>query len=250
MTFNYSKSIIRPNYSATNQGATYINPYFIYGTNINLNPSINDEIAANFQYNEKSVRLSYYNNSNPVYGDFSYGSLQNILTFSEKNFDKETGFSLEFTIPFKHKIWTVNNSLSIYLNKIQDETAVQMSSKPYFYYYSNNSFSLPKDYTFLVNIWGLTIQKEGVFERVQPYFILDLAVSKIFFKNWDCTLSFNDVFKNMVYKENFTINNINSKSNYLSDTNEISLSVKYSFGKIKDSEFKEKNIDENESRIR
>jgi Outer membrane protein beta-barrel family len=250
LTFNYSKSIIRPNYSATNQGATYINPYFIYGTNINLNPTINQEIAANFQYNDKSVRLSYYNNSNPVYGDFNFDDSQKILTFNQKNFDKETGFGLEFTIPFKYKTWTANNNLSFYLNKIQDENAIQKSSKPYFYYYSNNTFNLPKDYVFMVNVWGLTIQKEGVFERVQPNFMLDLTISKTFFKNWDFTLSFNDVFKTMVYKENFTINNISSKSNYLSDTHEISLSVKYSFGKIKDSEFKEKNIDENESRIR
>ena len=250
LTFNYSKSIVRPNYSATNQGATYINPYFIYGTNINLNPTINDEIAANFQYKDKSVRLSYYNNSSPVYGDFNLDDSQKILTFTQKNFDKEIGFGLEFTIPFKYKIWTVNNSFSVYLNKIQDENAIQKSSKPYFYYYSNNSFSLPKDYTFLVNIWGLTTQKEGVFERMQPNFMLDLAISKTFFKNWDFTLSFNDVFKTMVYKENFTINNISSKSNYLADTHEISIGIKYSFGKIKNSQFKEKNIDENESRIR
>ncbi len=250
LTFNYSKSIVRPNYSATNQGATYINPYFIYGTNINLNPTINHEIVANFQYKDKSVRLSYYNNSSPVYGDFNFDDSQKILTFIQKNFDKETGFGLEFTIPFKYKIWTINNSFSVYLNKIQDETAIQKSSKPYFYYYSNNSFSLPKDYTFLVNIWGLTTQKEGVFERMQPNFMLDLAISKTFFKNWDFTLSFNDVFKTMVYKENFTINNISSKSNYLADTHEISFGIKYSFGKIKNSQFKEKNIDENESRIR
>ena len=250
VTLNYSKSIVRPNYSATNQGATYINPYFIYGTNINLNPTIIDEFTANFQYNDKSVRLSYYNNSNPVYGDFNFDDIQNILTFSQKNFDNETGFRLEFTLPFKYKIWTGNNNLSVYLNNIQDESAVQKSSKPYLYYYSNNSFSLPEDYIFLVNIWGITTQREGVFERMQPNFMLDLAISKTFFKNWDCTLSLNDVFKTMVYKENFTINKISSKSNYLSDAHEISFGIKYSFGKIKNSEFTEKAIDVNESRIR
>ncbi|MBM4675880.1 TonB-dependent receptor, partial [Flavobacterium psychrophilum] len=78
--------------------------------------------------------------------------------------------------------------------------------------------------------------------------LIDLAISKKFLKQWDCTLSFNDIFKNFVYKENFTVNKVSSKSHYLSDTHEISLAIRYSFGKIKDSEFKEKSI--NENRIR
>ena len=40
-----------------------------------------------------------------------------------------------------------------------------MTSKPYLYYYSNNEFKLPKDYTISLTAWGLTEQKEGVFER-------------------------------------------------------------------------------------
>ncbi|ELM3645090.1 outer membrane beta-barrel protein [Flavobacterium psychrophilum] len=250
ITLNYAKSIIRPNYSATNQGSTYINPYFIYGSNINLDPTINDEIAANFQYNDKSIRLRYYKNSNPVYGDFKYDNFQNILTFSEKNFDKEMGLEIDFTIPFTYKFWTVNNSLSFILNKIEDKLALQKESKPYMYYYSNHVFKLPKEYTISTTVWGLTTQHEGVFERKQPNFLIDLAISKKFLKQWDCTLSFNDIFKNFVYKENFTVNKVSSKSHYLSDTHEISLAIRYSFGKIKDSEFKEKSINDNENRIR
>ena len=250
ITLNYSKSITRPNYSATNQGATYINPYFIYGSNINLNPTIKDEVATNFQYKDKSIRLSYYKNSNPVYGDFLYDNSQNILTFSQKNFDKETGFEIDFTIPFTYKFWTVNNSLSFILNKIEDQLAIQNQSKPYLYYYTNHLFKLPKAYTVSTTIWGITTQYEGVYERRQPEFIMDLAISKTFFKKWDCTFGFNDIFKNFVYKENFTINNISSKSNYLADTHEISFGIRYSFGKIKKSEFNEKNINEDENRIR
>lgn len=250
LTLNYSKSIIRPNYSNTNQGSTYINPYFIYGRNINLDPTICDEIAVNFQWKDKSVTLSYSKNSNPVYGDFSYDNQQNILTFSQKNFDVATGYNLDFTLPFTYEFWTMSNNLILILNKIEDDSAKQNQSEPYVYYYSNNVFRLPKEYSISVTAWGLTTQKEGVFEINQPKLLLDLSVSKIFFKNWDCTLSFNDIFKSSVYRENFTINSISSKASYLMDTHEIALSVKYTFGKIKDSEYKEKSINENENRIR
>ena len=79
---------------------------------------------------------------------------------------------------------------------------------------------------------------------------MDLAISKTFFTNWNCTLSYNDIFRNMIYKERFTINNISSNARYLVDSHEFSIAIKYSFGKIKSTEFKEKNIDDNSNRIR
>jgi len=188
ITVNYSKSISRPNYSSTSQGATYINPYYLYSRNINLNPTINNQISSSFQYHEKSVKLTYYQNTNPVYSSFVFNNQNNILTFREINFEKETGFNLEFTLPFTHKIWTSTNSLSCILNKIEDVSAEFIASKPYLYYYSNNEFKLPKGYTFSLTAWGLTDQKEGVFER-KAWFIMNLGVSKTFLTNWNCSFS-------------------------------------------------------------
>ncbi len=249
ITLNYAKSIIRPNYSATNQGTTYINPFFIYSRNITLDPTIAHEISSNFQYHDKSVKLSYYQNTNPVYSSFLFDNLTNILTFRERNFQKEAGFNLEFTLPFTYKFWTTTNSFSFVLNKIKDDLAVVNSSKPYLYYYSYNEFELNKGYTISLNASGVTKQNGGVFER-KPYFIVDLAVSTTFFTNWNCTLGYNDIFKNTIYQESFTVNNISSRATYFVDANEISIAIKYSFGKIKATEFKGKTIDENSSRIR
>jgi hypothetical protein len=248
ISLNYSKSITRPNYSSTGQGSTYINPYFVYSGNINLDPTITDEMAANFQYKDKSVRLRYYQNANPVYSSFSYDDEQHIMTLKPINFEKEAGFNIEFTLPFGYKSWSSTNSLSGTLNKIEDASALYNESKPYLYYYSNQQLKV-KEFTFSLTGWGLTQQKEGVFER-NAQFIMDFAVSKTFFKNWDCTLSCNDIFKKMIYNENFSINQINSNSKYYTDVNEFSISLKYSFGRIKDSSYKEKSIDENANRIR
>lgn len=121
-------------------------------------------------------------------------------------------------------------------------------SKPYLYYYSNQQLKVA-DFLFSLTSWGLTQQKEGVFER-NALFIMDFALSKTVFKNWDCTLSCNDIFKKMIYNEKFSINMINSNSTYYTDGNEFSISMKYSFGKIKDSSYNEKNSVENANRIR
>lgn len=249
ITLNYSKSISRPNYSSTSQGATYINPYFLYSRNINLNPTINNQISSSFQYHDKSVKLTYYKNTDPVYSSFTFDSQNSILTFKEINFEKETGFNLEFTLPFTYKIWTSTNSLSCILNKIEDDSAEFITSKPNLYYYSSNEFKLPKGYSFVLTAYGLTDQKEGVFER-KAWFVMNLGISKSFFTNWNCTLSYNDIFRSTIYKESFTINSISSTARYLVDAHEFSIAVKYSFGKIKSTEFKEKNIDDNSNRIR
>ncbi|WP_035650808.1 outer membrane beta-barrel family protein [Flavobacterium sp. ASV13] len=246
---NYAKSISRPNYSSLSQGATYINPYFLYSRNVFLDPTIIDEISTSFQYHDKSVKLSYYQNKNPVYNSFFFDNEQNIMTFKDVNFDKEWGLNLDFEVPFTYKFWTMNNSVIFILEKIEDASAVFLSSKPYLYFYSNNEFKLPKDYNIMIGWWGATTQYKGVFER-NPRFVFDMALSKKFFKNWNCTLSWNNVFKNVIEKEEFTINNISSKARYVVDAHEVSIAIKYSFGKIKESQFKEKNIDENENRVR
>ena len=249
LSFDYSKSISRPNYSALSMIATYINPYFIYGSNINLGPTFADVVSASFQYHDKSVKLTLYQNKNPIYQDFVFDNQSNVLTFTEKNFQNESGYTVEFTLPFTYKFWTNTNSLVFTTNKIEDKSALFNSSKTYLYYYSNNTFNLPKDFTFVLSFWGATKQKEGVFER-NAKLIFDLSLAKKIGKNWTCTLNYNDVFKNTIYTERFTINNISSRARYLVDANEISITLRYSFGKIKDSEYKEKSVNESENRIR
>jgi len=248
LTFNYAKNISRPNYSETTLGQTYINPYFAFSSNINLNPSTSDEISANFQYKDKSVKLVYYNNKNAMNYGFQYNEAENILIYRPENFDKETGYNLEFLLPFSHRFWTCSNTLSFILNKIEDKSAVIGTSKPYLYYYSNQTFNLKNDWTISLIGWGLSTRNEGVFQR-NAIFNLDGAISKTY-KNLSCTLSYNNIFKNNIYKENFEVNNVNSRAIFIVDNYEFSIALKYTFGKLKESIFKEKEINENSDRIK
>ncbi|MGX7666427.1 TonB-dependent receptor domain-containing protein [Flavobacterium pedocola] len=249
VTFNYAKSISRPNFSTTSQISSYINPYLVFSNNINLDPTITDEAMVNFQYRDKSLSISYNKKTNPVYYSATYDETQNLLTFKPANFEKASGFNVEFSLPFSYKSWTTTNVLSVSWNKIEDQSAVLQDSKPYLYYYSNHSFKLPKDIELAVTGWGLTRQREGVFQN-KAVFTTDLALSKTFFKHFDCTLSYNDIFKKLKYYDSYTANSISTKGKYFTDAHMISVSVKYFFGKIKNSEFQERNIDENTNRIR
>ena len=101
---------------------------------------------------------------------------------------------------------------------------------------------------FVLGWWGVTKQNKGVFEDAAN-FIMDASLSKKI-KNWNFTLSCNDIFKSTIYKQQFTVNDVRSKARYVVNAHEISIAVRYSFGKIKETQFKEKNIDENVNRIR
>ncbi|KAF2515731.1 outer membrane beta-barrel protein [Flavobacterium foetidum] len=248
VSLNYAKYIVRPNYSSLNKISTYINPYFVYGNSINLGPAFVNEISSTFQYHDKTVKLSCYQVKNPMYSSFIFDAKTNILTISEVNFNRESGISLDFELPFKYKFWTTANSLVFFAEKVEDKAAVFMASKPYIYYYSNNEFDLTNGYRFVLGWWGATKQYKGIYQH-GANFIMDMSLAKTF-KNWNCTLSFNDIFRSTIYKEELAINDVNSKSEYLVDAREFSIAVRYTFGKIKESEFKEKKVDENENRIK
>lgn len=186
---------------------------------------------------------------NPVYYAVDYNTDQNLLRFQTENFQKESGFNIEFTLPFQYKKWSSTTILSGILNKVEDKLSVVNQSKPYLYFYSNHIFKLPKEVEFSLTTWGLTSRKEGVFDR-NGLVTFDLAISKTFFKQFDCTLSYNDIFRKVTYNENFTINNISSKGVYYTDSNLFSIAIKYTFGKINKEEFRSKEVDENASRIR
>jgi len=249
LNLNYGRSISRPDYSSTSQGVTYINPYFAFATNINLNPSITSEIAANFQYKDKSVKLSYYENSNVINYGFLYNEPQNLLIYRPQNFEKETGYNLEFVLPFSSSFWSSSNTVSFILNKIEDTSAVIGDAKLYAYYYSNHVFKLKNDLQFSLTGWGLTSRNEGVFQR-NSYFQLDLAASKTFFKNLSCTVNYNNVFRNRTFTENFEVSKVRSNAIFFVDNCEFSIAIRYTLGKIKDSIYKEKEVNENSGRIK
>lgn len=249
VSLNYAKTIARPDYSSTSQTSTYINPYFVWSDNINLNPTFTDEIALGYQYKDKSLRLAYYKISNPVYYSASYDNAQKLLTFTSKNFELETNLSLELTLPFKYKFWNTTNVFIAGLNSIEDKSAIVNSAKPNLYYYSNHIFTLPKKMELYFTAWGITKQQLGIFERT-PIFTMNAAFSKTFHKNLICSISWNDILKKITIRENFVINEVSSKGVYFTDSHSVLLTVKYSFGQIKKSDYKEKSVDDNSGRIK
>ena len=245
---NYAKSITRPNYASANSFTTYINPFFEWANNINIDPAIKDEVAATYQFKESSLAFSYYRVKNPVYYATDYDDQLNRLRMVNTNYEMETGVNLSLTVPFTFKILTSTNVLTGVLSKVKDPLAVLNKSTPYLYLYSSNQFTLPKEYALMISGWGYTKRVEGVFKRNAMYAV-DFSLSKTFMKKLSCTVSYNSLLSTKNAREDFTINKISSRGVYYQDVREFSIGLKYSIGGIKDSKYKNKAIDDNIDRL-
>lgn len=242
LSVNYAKSINRPNYSSYNQTKVYINPNVVFEGNLNLKPTINDKISATLKFKKAFFELSYSEKRNSFYYLPSFNNAEELFTLSLQNIEKEKTVSLALTYPIETKLWKSHNYLAGYVSKIEDKAGLLGKSTPYFYYNSSNEFFLPKKYVFTISGWIITPSYEGLYKRDESWTV-DLGLSKTFIKKLKCKLSLNDIFNTLKYPEKFTFNNIASNGVWFTNYRPISLSLKYSFGEIKITSFKNKEID-------
>jgi len=243
LTINYARNITRPNFSNLNQIEVYINPFLLFSRNINLRPTLTQELAANFQRSKNSLRLSFMYQRDPVNWSASYLESLGVFKTTPINFERMLSFSAAVNVPLTHKNWTSFNTLSAHLNNLVDENASQLQSLPYLYFYTNHNFKLPREFSFNFNAWGFTKRREGAYQR-NALVIAGIGISRVFFDNLYCTFNFNNLLNNRVFEEVSSVNQVESFNGFFVDNRELSFSLKYSFGKIKS---KYKNRDVNDS---
>ncbi len=248
VTINYARSIRRPNYANANQVSNYITPFLERTNNININPSITDEISLNFQYKTYSLNAAVYQIQNSISYITEYDTTIKKYRMINRNITIFSGINISLTIPFTYKILTSSNEVMATMNQVNDTRANQLKTAPFYYFYSNNQFKLPKNYTLVLSGWFITNQYEGLF-LTNNKFAVDISLSKTFYKKLTCTLNAFDIFRSLNNTESFTINNIYASTTYLENVKEFSLAIKYSFGKIKEPKFKNKEVNENGNRL-
>ena len=249
LSFNYARNINRPDFSRASSIAVFINP-FLEGTgNVNLRPTFTDELSVNFQKGNTSFYATVYQSSNPTNFTISYDEVMDIGVLSLVNVEKEIGFYTGVTIPYTQGIWTSNNTVTLYYTKIQDSSATFGKTSPVLYAYTNHQFKIAKDTTLAFGVYALSKRQEGIFQR-NGVLALETSISKTIFKNFDCTLRFNDITRGTNFEERYAINGVIAEGVYFSDLREVALSVKYRFGTKENARFKNRDVDSNLDRIK
>lgn len=246
-TLNFKRSISRPSYSDLASGGLYSSPYVEYQGNPNLLPSYTNEVSASVNLKKWALNASVYQIKNPIGFGLFYDENENISKFTTKNFDRETGASLGLDLPLEYKFLTSQNSLSLNYSKTEDSLAVVNQSTPYLYLYTNNTIKLGKGFKFLVDGSWITKRIQGIYEYNEMV-LVNLGLTKSI-SNFDFTVRYNDVFNQNTFVQKLSYDKIITKGSFYGNTPVLSIGVKYNFGKVSTSEYKEKQINETVDRI-
>jgi hypothetical protein len=248
LSMNYGRSIRRPDFSRASSITVFINPFLEGSGNVNLRPTLTDELSVNYQMGKKSLFVTAYQSTNPTNFTISYDEAMDTAILSLVNLEKEIGFYSGVTLPYTKGIWTSNSTVTLNYNQLKNSSALLSSANPFLYVYTNHQFKIAKDTTLALGAWAMGKRQEGIFQRNSMVF-LETSISKTFFKNWDCTLRFNDITRGTNFEERYAIGGGIADGIYFSDLKEVALSLKYRFGNTEKAKFKNRDVDDNLERI-
>lgn len=248
LTLNYAKTVARPNYLNSSSITTYISPFLEYTRNVNLRPSINEEIFANFQYKRHSFELSYSRRKNPTFVSIILDETTDRLISSPINLEEERSFNLSILNPFGYKKWSATNFVRFSISEMIDSAAVAQGVTPSVYVYTRQQFQLPKRFSIGATFYGMTKRKTGVTEA-KGFSNLDFFISKTFKNKLSVTLNFNDVYRGFEFTSLTEFNSIVTNETRFSDRKAFMISMRYSFGKEFKSKYQNRNVDDNLNRM-
>jgi len=248
LNLSFVRSIARPNYRTAVTTTAFINPALEFQGNINLRPRITNEVSANYQVKNSSLTVRYFKSLDPVNFRFFYDETRDITIMSPTNFEQEIGWAVELFAPFSYKFWTATNTLSFNYTTVDDERISQGQTTPYVYVYSNQRFKINEKNSFGLNGWFLSNRKDGLYDR-RGVFTINATYTTQLFKVLDVTVSINDIFNTLEFEESYILQNLNVSSLFFTDVNEYAISLRYRFGKVKDSKYKNRSVDEELNRM-
>ncbi|KQR91519.1 hypothetical protein ASG01_14225 [Chryseobacterium sp. Leaf180] len=246
-SLNFNRNISRPGYGDLASGGLYGSPYVEYQGNPNLLPTYTTTVSANANLKKWALNASVYESKNPTGFGLFYDETKNISVFTVKNFDREIGASIGLDVPFEYKFLTSQNSISVNYSRTEDRLAVVSPSTPYLYVYSNNTLKLGKGFTALLDGSWVTRRVQGLYEYNQMI-IVNVGLTKSV-SGFDFTVRYNDIFRQNIFIQKLSYGKIITKGSFYGNTPVFSIGVKYNFGKVSNSGYKEKAINETVDRI-
>jgi hypothetical protein len=246
-SLNFRRSIDRPNYNNLSSIGLYGSPYVEYSGNPELIPTYTNTLSMAVNLKKWSLNASFYTAKNPMGYTLTFDEAHSISRFTIINFEKEIGTSLGLDFPFQVKKWTSQNSLSLNYDKTEDSLAILKKSTPYLYFSTNNTVVLWKYLSFLLDGSYITKRTEGLYEN-NAVCLVNIGLSSSI-SNFDFTFRYNDIFNQMNYVQKISYNKMVSKGTFYGNTPTISLGIKYNFGTIKKSSYKETVVNETSNRL-
>jgi|GEM_PF-1387969 len=232
MSANYGKRINRAPYRSLVPYFSFATPFFIQEGNPGLKPSIVQAFGFNAGYSSFFLSLNYDRISDNIYYLSEYDPSTGIRHGRNENIEQGQIFSANLTIPLTLFKWweTFTNGLYRY-KRFEDQEYLLFSKNRMVMIRSGHSFALPADINLEVTGTVMSSPLAGPMIKQQSGLMLDAGVAKDFYKKkLNVSVSMEDITGLLNhFRESTAYNGYLSKSVQFSNSQLVSISVRYSF---------------------
>lgn len=244
INLSYTSRIRRVPYQNLNPVPLYQDPYTSIQGNPESIPEKTQAIELNANLNKTNFKFGYSYTIDPFGGGAIRGGDDKSYILIRLNFDEKHRFFTSVSRTFETAWLSSTNTASLrYTNIIDKVYGFQnVGSKPNLYLYSNNRIPVKDWFNLEMSFYYLGNNHEGLYKRKNSW-NMTLAIDKSFFdKKLKCQLTMNDLFHSVRAAGDYSIGETDIYFARRWNTNYLRFSISYNFGKLKDHNYKNKEI--------
>lgn len=247
---SYASRIRRVPYSVLNPFVIYQDAFTSIQGNTDIRPARFHALELGGNYKDWRLKLGYTFALDPMYGG-AFQSEDNPKSYilQRYNMSEEHIYLASLSRNINLSWWQSTNTASISWNHLIDNGeafGIDEKRQPYFYLYSQNSFSLGDKLKIFLTAWYRSNKRDGIYFRKDQSSVNFGFESKLFNNSTTINLDFNDIFFKVRGAGDYTLGNTDIVFARQYNTNFIRLSLSYNFGKLRKSNFKNKDVGKSE----
>ncbi|OIV43380.1 TonB-dependent receptor domain-containing protein [Flavobacterium johnsoniae] len=247
--FSYVSRITRPRYQALNPYVIYQDPFTTIEGNPNLLPEKTHAFEIGAMYKKFDFKLGYTYKVDPISGAALRGDTPDSYVLKAINLEAGHVFFSSLSRSFNVKWWNSTNTVSVNLTKSIDHYYSYVFSpvKPQFYFYSNNTFTIPDLFKIQLLAWYLGDRGYGLGSD-NSRSTVTLGIERNFFKEaLKLNFTANDIFHKFMVSGDYNVGQTQIYYHRTYTTNYFKLIATYSFGNSKKTAFKKSEIEQSEN---
>ncbi|MCC9070220.1 TonB-dependent receptor [Flavobacterium sp. F-65] len=246
---SYVSRITRPRYQGLNPYVIYQDPFTTIEGNPHLKPEKIHAFEMGVLYKKIKFTLGYTYKVDLISAAALRGNNLNSYILRAINVEKEHNFFASVSKSFATKWWTSTNTMSMSYTKSIDNTYsfVFGATKPQFYLYSNNTFTIPNLFKIQLLAWYLGDKSSGLVDE-NSRSTVTLGIERSLLNNaLKLNFSANDIFRGFNTSGNYEVGQTQIYYHRRYTTNYFKLIATYSFGNSKKTDYKKKELEQSEN---
>lgn len=249
INLSYTSRIRRVPYQRLNPVPLYQDPYTSIQGNPASIPEKTQAIEFNAKLNKTNFRLGYSHTVDPFGGGAIRGDDDKSYILMRLNFNETHRFFTSVSRTFETPWISSTNTVSLRFTDIIDNvfSFADVGSKPNLYLYSINRIPFKNWFNTELSFYYIGDNDEGLYKRKNSW-SMNLALDKSFLdKALKCQLIVNDIFHSVRAAGDYSIGETDIFFGRRWNTNYVRLSISYNFGKLKENNYKNKEIGSDEN---